>query len=490
MSSTYLGQKGYTIIKKSLSIQQQEEIREKLTALPFVPKTSMTKPVSFPIYRESQNKFYIPRFYGIQHYGQPEESRITDGIDINIEFNGNLRKPQIPVVEKYLKHVNTHQCGLLDLYCGYGKTVLALNIISKLKKKTLVIVHKEFLLNQWVERIQQFLPTARIGRIQGAIVDTDDKDIVIGMLQSISKKDYPYSLFQEFGFTIIDETHHISAEVFSNSLFKIVTKYMLGLSATMNRKDGLTKVFKMFLGDIVVKKKREDTTPVTVKAIEYHTGDEEFNETIYNFRGQTHYALMISKLCEFNDRSEFILDILKDTLKGAREKNEKMQVMILAHNKVLLHYLFDAINHRKIASVGYYIGGMKKKDLKSSEDKQVIIATYAMAEEALDIKSLTTLMMTTPKTDVTQAVGRILRSKEHKPLVIDIVDVHDIFQRQWLKRKKFYLSNKYKIMYSTNYKSNQWEIIESNKKQKNTSYVSQKNKKSKITGVSILDAFD
>jgi superfamily II DNA or RNA helicase len=113
-----------------------------------------------------------------------------------------------------------------------------------------------------------------------------------------------------------------------------------------------------------------------------------------------------------------------------------------------------------------------------------------MAEEALDIKSLTTLMMTTPKTDVTQAVGRILRSKEHKPLVIDIVDVHDIFQRQWLKRKKFYLSNKYKIMYSTNYKSNQWEIIESNKKQKNTSYVSQKNKKSKITGVSILDAFD
>jgi superfamily II DNA or RNA helicase len=321
-------------------------------------------------------------------------------------------------------------------------------------------------------------------------VDTDDKDIVIGMLQSISKKDYPYSLFQEFGFTIIDETHHISAEVFSNSLFKIVTKYMLGLSATMNRKDGLTNVFKMFLGDIVVKKKREDTTLVTVKAIEYHTGDEDFNETIYNFRGQTHYALMISKLCKFNDRSEFILDILKDTLKGAREKNEKMQVMILAHNKVLLHYLFDAINHRKIASVGYYIGGMKQKDLKSSEDKQVIIATYAMAEEALDIKSLTTLMMTTPKTDVTQAVGRILRSKEHKPLVIDIVDVHDIFQRQWLKRKKFYLSNKYKIMYSTNYKSNQWEIIESNKKQKNTSYVSQKNKKSKITGVSILDAFD
>jgi superfamily II DNA or RNA helicase len=498
-----MGQKGYTIYKKNLEVEEQEELREELTAKPFVAKNSMSKQVKFPIYRESKQKFYVPRFYGIQKYGVPKEIKLSDGEDINIEFNGSLREHQKPVVEDFVNHVKKNSCGLLELFCGYGKTVLALNIISKLKKKTLVIVHKEFLLNQWVERIEQFLPMARIGRIQGSIVDTDDKDIVIGMLQSISMKTYPISLFQEFGFTIIDETHHISAEVFSNSLFKIVTKYMLGLSATMNRKDGLTKVFKMFLGDVVVKKQREDDTPVTVKAIEYHTEDEYFNETIYNFKGQTHYSLMISKLCEFNPRREFVLRVLVDTLKQAKKDKERMQVMILAHNKNLLHYLYEAIEYRKIASVGYYIGGMKQKDLKKSEDKQVIIATYAMAEEALDIKTLTTLIMATPKTDVTQAVGRILRSTDHKPLVIDIVDIHETFKRQWLKRKRFYNSNKYKIMYSEDYDTNEWVISQStrgkkaisNEKQTKITDIKLKSKlkttkqQDLLTGASVLDAF-
>jgi superfamily II DNA or RNA helicase len=119
--------------------------------------------------------------------------------------------------------------------------------------KTLVIVHKEFLLNQWIERIHQFLPTARVGKIQGSTVDVDNKDIVIGMLQSLSMKDYPADTFTSFGLMVIDEVHHISSEVFSCALFKVVTKYTMGLSATMNRKDGTTKVFKMFLGDVVYK---------------------------------------------------------------------------------------------------------------------------------------------------------------------------------------------------------------------------------------------
>ena len=113
-----------------------------------------------------------------------------------------------------------------------------------------MIVHKSFLLNQWVERIQEFLPTAKIGRIQGPIMDIEGADIVIGMLQSLSMKNYPESTWSCFGLMIVDECHHISSEVFSRALVTIVTKYTLGLSATMKRKDGLTDVFKMFLGDI------------------------------------------------------------------------------------------------------------------------------------------------------------------------------------------------------------------------------------------------
>jgi superfamily II DNA or RNA helicase len=103
-----------------------------------------------------------------------------------------------------------------------------------------------------------------------------------------------------------------------------------------------------------------------------------------------------------------------------------------------LTYLHDAIAERNIATVGYYVGGMKESALKKTEEKQVVIATYAMAAEALDIKTLCTLIMVTPKTDIEQSVGRILRSDHEQPIVVDIVDSHDPFIKQWNKRKTFY----------------------------------------------------
>jgi superfamily II DNA or RNA helicase len=132
-------------------------------------------------------------------------------------------------------------------------------------------------------------------------------------------------------------------------------------------------------------------------------------------------------------------------------------MIVLAHNKNLLTYLHDAIKSREIASVGYYLGGMKEEHLKQSESKKIIIATYAMASEGLDIPSLTTLVFATPKTDITQSVGRILRTKHSSPLVIDIVDQHDIFKQQWEKRKAYYIKNNYKVLYSTNYDGNVWK---------------------------------
>jgi superfamily II DNA or RNA helicase len=363
-----------------------------------------------------------------------------------------LRDYQEPVVKKFIgvvtkPHDNGAVCGggLLELPCAWGKTSGSLYILSQLKKKTLVIVHKEFLLNQWIERIQQFLPKARVGRIQGQIIDIEDKDIVIGMLQSLSMKEYPASVFESFGFTIIDEVHHISSQTFSNALFKIVTKYMLGLSATMNRKDGTTRVFKMFLGDVIFKGKRDEQHDVIVKAIEYHVDDDDFNHVITDFRGNVSYSSMISKLCEYNRRSEFIIKVVVSLLND----NPKQQIIILAHNRNLIKYLHDAIQHRKIATVGYYVGGMKEAALKESENKQVIIATYSMASEGLDIKTLTTLIMSTPKTDIQQSVGRILREKHNQPIVVDIIDSHEPFKNQWKKRRVFYMKEKYKIIYTT-----------------------------------------
>jgi superfamily II DNA or RNA helicase len=548
--NTYVGQKGYTISKNELSIEIQKQIRNDLTIKPFVIGAPNNDMKTFPAYRESTNKFYVPLYYGKKIFGPPKEFKISEGYDINLSFNGKLRDYQEPVVNKFINHCLDvkYGGGLLELHTAWGKTSASLYIATQLKKKTLVIVHKEFLMNQWIERIQQFLPDAKIGKIQGPIIDIIDKDIVLCMLQSLISKDYDYKIFSEFGLTIIDEVHHIASQCFSNSLFKVVTKYMLGLSATMERKDGTTDVFKMFLGDVIHKAERKTDNIVEVRALFYKTDDEQFNESILDWRGNTQISSMISKLCEYNRRTEFIIKtiidyitvqnenidkinefkknmdknipnceicnkninyLIKNTccecvkyclpcvekIKSDIEMNKIKQIpkcpnckktlkyeqnyienpyikpisevhtIIMSHNLNILNYIYNKFVCKNIASVGYYVGGMKEPELKKSEKKHIILATYSMCSEGLDIPSLTTEFLITPKTDIVQIVGRILRAKHPitPPTIYDFVDSHDSFNRQWLKRKSYYKKQNYKIISIDNYNYSlnfdKWKLV-------------------------------
>jgi superfamily II DNA or RNA helicase len=533
--NTYLGNKGYTIPKNELTIKQQLAIKEMLMVKPYVPGAPVQVQKTFPVYRESEKKIYVPRYFGEGLFGKAKSIKISEGTNINLQFQGTLRDYQVPVVNKFINYVKDKEsaCGLLELPCAWGKTSGALYISCEVKTKTLVIVHKEFLMNQWIERIQQFIPTARIGKIQGSTIDIEDKDIVICMLQSLVQKEYPPSLFDCFGFTIIDEVHHISSETFSNALFKVVTKYMLGLSATMNRKDGTTKVFKMFLGEVVHKAERKDEHNVQVRAITFKTNDEEFNETALDWQGKPQISTMISKLCSFSKRTEFIIKVLTDfievdgidkqTIEAHKKvmdannpncqiclknnnyliKNsccdtikyclpcmqeletnagvnkcpncnkrlkyeqhyienpyvkplEQLQTLILSHNLNVLHYIYNKIVCKNLASVGYYVGGMKEAELKKSEKKQVVLASFSMASEALDIPSLNAEFLITPKTDIVQPVGRILRAKHAyaNPIIYDIKDNHDVFQKQWFKRKAYYKQQNYNIIECNSYNYN------------------------------------
>jgi superfamily II DNA or RNA helicase len=456
--NTYLGGKGYTIPKSELTEQQIFSIKKDLTVKPFVHGGDQ---ITYPVFRESNSKIYVPRFYGNENFGIPKEIKLTKGDDINIKFVGKMRDIQVPVVDAFMKNIRDGGSGgLLELFCGFGKTICALNICSILKKKTLIIVHKSFLSNQWLEKIQEFLPGVRVGKIQGKIIDIEDKDIVICMLQSLSMKEYNESLFNSFGLIICDECHHLSSEVFSRALFKIVPRYTLGLSATPDRADGCTFVFKYFIGDVIHKSVRAtDDYSVEVRKIEYKTNDDEFNSQILNFKGEVQYSSMISKLCIFNPRTEFIIKVLKDLL----IESPSNQIIILGHNRNILKYIYDAISSRNICDVGEYLGGMKEKDLKESEDKQVVISTYSMACEGLDLKKLSTLIMITPKTEIEQICGRIMREKNGRKLIIDIADNHTCFKNQYIKRQRFYKKNGYKIIRndSINYSNHfdKWQVI-------------------------------
>ena len=475
-SQSYLGKKGYTIPKSILLTADEAILRKELMVRPIVAGVNYgPEDPPFPVFRENANKIYVPRFYGITRYGEPSRYEIEEGDNIDVEFVKTLRDYQEEIVDIYVRHVDKgtygslmnppllettekeqivplkggfarepgFPCGgaILEVNCGAGKTVMALKIISILKKKTLIIVHKEFLMNQWIERIAEFLPTAKVGKIQGPVFDCAGKDIVIGMVQTLYDKEYSADTFSCFGLTIIDEVHRIGSEQFSRTLFKTICPCMLGISATVDRKDQLTRILYMFIGEKIYSKKREGEDAVCVRAIEYISTDSEFNETELDFRGNPKYSTMITKLCEFGPRSDFIVRVLTDLVKEEPDN----QIMILCHNRSLLTYLSQSIIHKNIATVGFYVGGMKQKALQQTEEKQIVLATYAMAAEALDIKTLSTLVMVTPKTDITQSVGRILRVKHENPIIVDIVDSHSVFKNQWSKRRVFFKKANYRI---------------------------------------------
>jgi len=330
---------------------------------------------------------------------------------------------------------------LLGDFTVTHNTVQALYILTELGKKTLIIVHKEFLLNQWKERIKEFLPDARIGTIQQDKVDIEDKDIVIAMLQSISMKEYALNTFDSMSTVIIDEIHRIGSKVFSRALRKVNSQYMIGLSATPNRKDGLTKVFKWYVGDVVYSRKHTDTNIVKVERLIIKSDNENYSKEYLNFRGNPMMPKMINNIVENLHRTQLIVHWIKKLLE------EDRKIIVLSDRRAHLEDFYKLLLEAGVNSVGYYVGGMKQVDLDISATKSVILGTFHISAEGLDIPGLDTEILATPKSDIVQSVGRILRKKhEDKPAkIIDVVDKFSLFENQAMKRYKLYNTRKYII---------------------------------------------
>lgn len=368
-----LSRRGYTIRKDRYSPRQIQKLRKDLTVKPKTFAQFSQNVLPFQIYLESQKKLYIPKYYGLNILGEPESNNITNGDEISIKFKGDLRPEQKPVAEKFLEVAEKEGGGLISLPCGYGKTILGIYLACQLKQKTLVVVHKDFLLNQWKERIEQFVPEAEIGVIKQNKVNITGKDIVLAMLQSISMKEYPEDTFDSFGFVIVDECHHLAAEVFSRALPKISTRYMLGLSATPNRKDGLSKVFEWYLGNMVYCIKQREPDLVLVELIQYYSNDNRYSKDEIMYNGNRCTSRMITNICQFAPRTKVIVDKLKTLIEDNR------RILILSDRRDHLTTMKDNIDKLKLCTTGYYVGGSKQWELKESEDKDVILGTYSMA---------------------------------------------------------------------------------------------------------------
>ena len=430
---TKLNKNGYTIRKSMCTPKLIKEIKDELSVKPFSFNKNQGKESGFQVFMESPKKLYLPRYYGFSRFGAPTINNIECGDDINIQFKGDLRDEQKPIEDLYITNAKENGGGIISLKCGGGKTVIALHIISVLKKKAIVIVHKDFLMTQWRDRIIEFLPNARIGKIQQNTVDIEDKDIVLAMVQSISMKEYEEDTFQSFGLAIFDECHHLGAEVFSRSMQKVASKYMLGLSATPKRKDGLSKVFEWYIGKLVYVQKKKNEDYVEVQLIHCNFEDEKYNKEELNFRKEPCMPRMINNICEYLPRTEIIISLIKKYHSIGRS------ILILSDRRGHLECMYKLL---KDYSRGYYVGGMKPDELRESQEKDILLATFSMAAEGMDIPKLDTVILGSPKSDVEQSVGRIFRKKAcdrtFHPLIIDIQDNFSMFEKQCGKRITLY----------------------------------------------------
>lgn len=447
MIITSISSFGYGIPKKD-NDELISKLKEDLTVSPKVNTNITTQVKQFYLYLESNTRLYIPRNYGLNNFGVPNINKLHEGEDTpRLEFKGELREKQINIVEAFIKAANDplKKGGIISAKCGEGKTVMSVYLSCYFKKKTLFIVHKDFLGDQVKNCLNQFAPTATIGKIKQSKVDIDNKDFVIASLQSLAMRDYDKEIFKKFGLVIIDECHHTGAEVFSRALKKINAPITLGLSATLNRKDGLRKVFEFYLGKPVMKSIPKEDKDMIVHMHKYYTSDPDYSRVQMLWNGNPNSAKMVNSICEYEPRTLMIVNIIKDILK----KDIDRQVLILSERRGHLKDFEKFILKQNIASVGYYVGGMNMKDLKISESKQIILATFQMASEGMDIPSLNTLVLASPYTSIEQSIGRIQRQKPEErkyiPLTIDIWDNFSIFDRKGFTRKKFYDNHKYSI---------------------------------------------
>lgn len=454
----FLKYKGYYIKKSDITDEQINKIKKELKVKPKIINFSAkeTDDESYKVYKITKKFIIVPKYYGIENFGNV--SFKSEPIQNEITFNGTLRDYQVPIVEKLLKHLDEKGGGLLSVPCGRGKTLMAIYIAHRLGVKTLVVTHKSFLLKQWQNQIKRFCDIDA-GTIRGKIIDTDKK-FVVGMIQSISMKDYDSEVFDKFGLVIYDESHHCASKVFSKALMKTCCKYTLALSATPYRSDGLIKIMHWFLGETIYREKIRINNQVVAKVFNYTSSDKKFSEKKYAYGpqiGKPNIIKMGGELAELKQRTNHLINLINEIRKDPDRKIIILSKYVdhLKEMKEGLDILIKKdIEDGKILDdeikTTLYIGAMKQWQREEAEaESDIFFATNDLAREGLDIERLNTVVLATSQKDVNQSVGRamrrLLQNGDLRPLIIDFSDNLSSFKNHSRLRKTFYRQCKYLI---------------------------------------------
>jgi len=372
-------------------------------------------------------------------------NELDDGLDIDIS---HTIKPRDDLQKRAFDYMVSHNNGIINLDTGAGKTVITIAAISTLKKKTLILLHRANLVEQWIERIETFT-NMRLGKDVAILKNTKieeslQKSIVISTVQSIMsalklrKKEIIMGLNEaKFGLMVADEIHTtIGAVNFSKCSLFIPVKRVFGLSATPERRDGTSDIMKYHLGEIYKPEGEASIMDAKVTVILFNSGmfPKSYKYVYWAGRFQRSRYLNLLKKSEN----------LRKILTGLLEKfKSDRKIFLIVERVTFAKELCKNLDHD---DKNTFI----EKDKNINLESQIVFATPGKVRDGMDSPDTDCLITTSPIGNIKQLCGRILRMEEGKktPIVVDLVDFgcSDI-SKTFYWRLKFYKSKGWNIQY-------------------------------------------
>jgi len=392
---------------------------------------------------------YLPRESAVARLERERSvvNKLELGAPARFTFKGKLTgrwSYQQTAVEALAKGTT----GVLQADCGAGKTTMLLASLPRIGRATLIVVHTEELLTQWIARIEEFLgiPKENVAVIRGPRCNFEGASIGIALLQSLAVKEYPPAFYRHWGVVAYDEGHHIAAKVWLRAVTKFPSARRYVLSATPTRADGMHKLIHAHVGPVlhVVESPK---MPVKVLALEIRIARQRNLFTnVWNRRVNQPKLLTVLASCPL--RNQALLRAVQPAMKAGR------RVLVISHRidqLAALHDVFVKAGYRS----GVLAGHVDKADRQRAlAEAQVICAISQYGQEGLDVPSFDTLLLATPISAsppaalLQQIVGRIQRYQPDKrmPIVIDPVDLTvKECASWWVQRCRWYRNRGYEI---------------------------------------------
>jgi superfamily II DNA or RNA helicase len=344
------------------------------------------------------------------------DERVT-GTPLELHFTGTLRPEQETAAAAML----AHDTGILSATTAFGKTVLAAHLIAARGVNTLILVHRQQLLEQWIERLSSFLglPAKSIGRLGGGHRKLTGK-IDVAIIQSLVRKGVVDDRVAEYGHLVIDECHHMSAQSFELVARRAKARFVLGLSATVTRKDGHHPIIFMQCGPVrhrVDAKQQADARPFSHHVIVRPTGLRSMAEPDPDRRLE--YQNLCAEIMRSQQRNQMIRDDVAAALREGRSP------LVLTERTEHVAVLADLIRPHAPHLI-ILQGGMGRKSLREAiaqlaavpeSESRVVIATGKFVGEGFDDSRLDTLFLTMPvswRGIIAQYAGRLHRLHDGK----------------------------------------------------------------------------